>query len=80
MHMKFKVIDKENWKRSEYFDHYYSNVPCTYTMTVKLDITKIGTLTFEEPVRAVTPGQAVVLYDGDYVLGGGTICRKEKED
>ena len=39
--MKFKVIDKENWKRSEYFDHYYSNVPCTYTMTVKLDITKI---------------------------------------
>ena len=29
--------------------------------------------TFEEPQRAVTPGQAVVLYDGEYVLGGGTI-------
>ena len=29
---------------------------------------------FEEPVRAVTPGQAVVLYDGDYVAGGGIIC------
>lgn len=28
---------------------------------------------FEEPQRAVTPGQAVVLYDGEYVLGGGTI-------
>ena len=28
---------------------------------------------FEEPVRAITPGQAVVLYDGEYVLGGGVI-------
>lgn len=28
---------------------------------------------FELPVRAVTPGQAVVFYDGEYVLGGGTI-------
>ena len=28
---------------------------------------------FEEPQRAATPGQALVLYDGEYVLGGGTI-------
>lgn len=28
---------------------------------------------FEHPVRAVTPGQAVVFYDGEYVMGGGTI-------
>lgn len=32
-------------------------------------------LTFDEPVRAVTPGQAVVLYEGENVLGGGTIVK-----
>jgi len=28
---------------------------------------------FDEPQRAITRGQAVVLYDGDIVVGGGTI-------
>ena len=30
-------------------------------------------VTFDEPVRAITPGQSVVLYDGDVCLGGATI-------
>ena len=30
---------------------------------------------FEEPQRAITKGQSVVLYDGEVVLGGGTIAQ-----
>ena len=33
---------------------------------------------FDEPQRAVTKGQAVVLYDGDNVVGGGVICGVER--
>lgn len=49
----------------------HAGSPCT--------ITNLGDGTvlceFDEPVRASTPGQAVVFYDGEYVLGGGTIIR-----
>ena len=31
---------------------------------------------FDQPQRAVTPGQSLVLYDGDTVVGGGKIARK----
>lgn len=39
--MKFEKIDLKTWKRREYFERYMSEIPCTYSLTVKLDITKI---------------------------------------
>jgi tRNA-specific 2-thiouridylase len=33
---------------------------------------------FENPQRAITAGQAAVLYDGDIVVGGGTISHGQK--
>ncbi len=33
-------------------------------------------VTFSEPQRAITAGQAVVFYDGDTVVGGGTITEE----
>ena len=39
--MQFTKIDINNWTRKEYFDHYFDNTPCTYSMTVKLDISKL---------------------------------------
>ena len=39
---------------------------------IKIDNGKLY-CTFDEPVRAATPGQALVAYDGEYVAVGGTI-------
>ncbi len=39
--VNFTVIDMAQWERREYYQHYFSAVPCTYSMTVKLDITPI---------------------------------------
>ena len=43
--------------------------PCTVEVLSGGDVQ----LTFDTPQRAVTPGQAAVIYDGDTVLGGGRI-------
>jgi tRNA-uridine 2-sulfurtransferase len=39
---------------------------------VELDEVEIA---LDEPVSAITPGQSLVMYDGERVLGGGVIER-----
>lgn len=46
--------------------------------TVYPEANGMAKVIFEAPQRAVTPGQAVVLYSGDTVVGGGTIVEAIK--
>jgi tRNA-uridine 2-sulfurtransferase len=48
------------------------HVPAPATLQTAGDSARVE-VTFDEPQRAVTPGQGAVFYDGDVVLGGGWI-------
>ena len=46
--------------------------------TVEMEDADTIRCTFKDPVRAAAPGQALVIYQNGYVLGGGTIIGGEK--
>jgi tRNA-specific 2-thiouridylase len=74
-------IDRVNWidLRGEKFEATvkirYSH-PGTRATVTTLENGRAG-IQLHEPQKAVTPGQAAVIYDGDIVVGGGWICRAE---
>ncbi len=57
--------------------HQAGLVPARFRKTaledVPIDSQEHGVIVLETPVRAVTPGQSAVLYDGDRVVGGGIV-------
>jgi tRNA-specific 2-thiouridylase len=76
-------IDRVNWIAHDLSD-------LETELTVKIRYSHLGTkatvtvlenhrarIRLHEPQRAVTPGQAAVMYDGDVVVGGGWICGTE---
>ena len=39
--MAFRKIDIENWERREFYEHFISQVVCSYSVSVNLDITHL---------------------------------------
>lgn len=37
----FKLIEKNTWKRKPYFNHYFGQIRCTYSITVNIDISVV---------------------------------------
>jgi tRNA-specific 2-thiouridylase len=79
-------IDRVNWHAVAGIDDSGSS----FSATVKIRYNHPGTpativltednrarIRLHEPQRAVTPGQAAVIYNDDVVVGGGWICRRE---
>ena len=60
---KIMVINNRNWR----------NAFITLSSLGIIDNNKIK-IVFDEPQRAITKGQSVVMYNGDVVVGGGIIC------
>lgn len=58
--IKFNRIDLEKWNRREYFNHYTNEVPCTYSLTVNIDITSLRA-TIKEMNKKIYPAQIYMI-------------------
>ncbi len=74
-HLNFMPFDKleETMRVTAKIRYSHPPAPCSIRMVEPSTLL----CTFDQPQRAITPGQALVLYDEERVVGGGTIIRGE---
>lgn len=58
--MSFIPIDQDSWPRREHFQHYLNRVPCSYSVTVQVDITSLRQALQEQGLKAY-PAQIYLL-------------------
>ena len=68
---------QETFRCQAKFRYRTKEVPATVHYNAQDNTARVD---FDQPARAVTPGQAIVFYDGDECLGGGTIDQAYSED
>ena len=67
------LVDNLPYKAQAKIRYKSNPISCTYEIIDDNNMIVI----FDEPVKSVTPGQSLVLYDNDILLGGGIITNEE---
>lgn len=49
--MDYQRIELEKWQRKEHFEHYLKAVPCTYSVTVEVDVTRVVALSQQAQIK-----------------------------
>lgn len=49
--MKFEIIDQDSWPRKKTFEHFFNIAKNTYSITVKIDVTKVIEFTQKEHMK-----------------------------
>ena len=79
--MNFRIIEKEGWKRAEYFQHYFSSVPCTYSTSLNNN-NELGIFEQMLPCYTIFDEQTEMFSNiwTEYIEDYKTFCKSYEQD